>query len=47
MAITNQFFDFILERLAFICSVAIVFMVAVVLGHVCIEGIGCFCEVVG
>jgi len=34
VASTNQFFDFVLERLAFVCSVAVVSMIAAVLGHV-------------
>jgi len=39
MASANQFYYFILERFAFICSVAIVSMVAPVFGHVYIGGL--------
>ena len=42
MADANQFFDFILERFAFVCSVAIIFIVLAVLGHVGIGGVRCF-----
>jgi len=39
---TNEFFYFILECLAFVCGVAIVSVVAVVLGHVYVGRVGCF-----
>jgi len=42
VASANQFFDFVLERLAFVYSVVVVFVIAVVLGHVYIGGVGCF-----
>jgi len=38
----NQFFNFILECFAFVGGVAIVSMVAAVLGHVSIEVVGGF-----
>ena len=37
VASANQFFDFVLERFAFVCSVTIIFVVSTILGHV---GIG-------
>jgi len=39
MVDANQFLNFILERFAFIYSVAIIYVVSVVLGHVGIEGL--------
>jgi len=42
VANANQFFDSVLERLAFVCSVVVVSVIAVVLDHVCIGGVGCF-----
>jgi len=42
MADLNQFFYFILECFAFVRGMAIVFVVAAVLGHVCVGRVGCF-----
>jgi len=42
MADTNKFFYFFLECLAFVCGMAIVSVVAVVLGHVRIGRVRCF-----
>jgi len=38
MASANQFFDFILERFAFVRDVAMILVVPTVLGHVTIRG---------
>jgi len=42
MASTNQFFDLVLECFAFVSSVAIVSVISVVFGHVCVGRVGCF-----
>ena len=39
VANVNQFFNFILERFAFVCSVAVISVVSIVLGHVGIRGL--------
>jgi len=42
MANTNQFFYLILECFTFVCSMAIVTVIATVFGHVNVRRIGCF-----
>jgi len=41
VASTNQFFYFILECFAFVCSVAMVAVVTAIFGHVGVGGCGC------
>jgi len=41
VASTDQFFYFILECFAFFCSVAMVAVVAAILGHISIRRCGC------
>jgi len=38
---TDQFFHFILECFAVFCSVAMVGVVAAILGHICVRGSSC------
>jgi len=40
VANTHQFFDFIMECFTVLCSMAMVAVIAVVFGHVCVEGSG-------